>query len=187
MPTFYEGEPIETIEQTVAAGEWASAYEAARSAVSPMHRKEVKSAICLTAGVLLGSLLPLYRSRFLTVWVPVCGIFIFLCLAVWFFFFQPKEIRRWARELYGSNALLALPQKITVFRDSVVIENEREKILEYWTDFFRCIETEKAFILSGGMERNLLVISKNGLAPEQVDRLSAHFSHTFASRYLKSR
>ncbi len=186
MPTFYEGSPIAEIEQTVSADEWAGAYYTAQSTLFPIRRREVKAGICVTAAVLLGSIIPVYRFRFSTVVGPVCGILFALALAAAFYFFQPNEIRRWGRTLYRANALLSIPEKITVYRDSVIIENEHEKILEYWTDFAKCVETKDAFVIAGGLERNLLTIQKRGLPKEQTDALSVHFANTFATRYEKT-
>jgi hypothetical protein len=187
MPTFYEGKPIEIIEQSVSSAEWASAYYTAQSSYSLIHRKEIKAGACITAALLIGSIIPSYHYRFSTVWGPACGIFITLALSAVFYFVQPNEIRQWAEKLYRSNAILALPEKITVYRDSVVIENEREQFLEYWTDFAKCIETKDAFVITGGLERSLLTIQKRGMTQEQQSRLSAHFADAFASRYQRNR
>lgn len=185
MPTFYEGKPIETVEQTVAAEDYASAYYSVQSSLSLLHKREVKAGICVSLAVIVGSTIPLYYARFLSLFGPVCVIIIFLATAANYFFIEPTAIQNWAEELYDSNALLALPQKITVYRDSVVLENEHETFTEYWTDFYRCIETRGAFIMNGGRERDLLILKKEGLSEEQKSRLSAHFADTFASHYQK--
>ena len=185
MPTFYEGKPIEVIEQAVSADEWASAYYTAQASISLMHRREVKAGICITAALLVGSIIPVYHSKFSTAWAPACVIVILLALSLVFYFIQPNEIKRWAAELYRTNALLALPEKITILRDSVTIENEHEQFLEYWTDFSKCIETKNAYVITGGRERNLLTVQKRGLTEEQKNKISAHFADAFASRYQK--
>lgn len=185
MATSYEGSPIEVIEQTLSAEEYAPEYRAAGGILSPWSRRGVKAGLCLSAALLVGSVIPLYRARFSTFFGPVCGVALCVAFAALFYFYQPREIERWAAELFRSNALLSLPQRISVYRDSVVIESERERILEYWTDFAGCLEDRKAFVFAGGRERNLLVIKKQGLSPEQTQRLSEHFSAAFAFRYQK--
>ncbi len=185
MPTFYEGKPIETVEQTVAAEDYASAFYSVQSSLSLMHKREVKAGICVSLAIIIGSMIPLYYSRFFSLLGPICTIIIFLACAANFFFVQPNTIKNWAAELYGSNALLAMPQKITVYRDSVVLANECETFTLYWTDFYRCIETRDAFVMNGGRERDLLILKKSGLSEEQKHRLSAHFFDTFASHYQK--
>lgn len=185
MPTFYEGKPIEVVEQTISADEYACAYYAAQSTGSLIHKREVKAGICVTLAVITVSVIPIYLRRFFTFWGPVCTAFVLLGLAAVFFFVQPNDIKSWAEKLYHSNMLLSLPQKISIYRDSVVVENEREQLAEYWTDFFSCIETGDTFVFNGGRERNLLIIKKQGLSEEQRKRLSAHFFNEFASRYHK--
>lgn len=185
-PTFYEGKPIEAVEQTVNAADYASAYYVVQSSLSLMHKREVKAGICLSLAVITGSIIPIYHAKFFTFWGPFCGIFVLLGLAAVFFFVQPNDIKNWAKELYRSNALLALPEKIIVYRDSIVADNGRERFTEYWTDFYGCIETKDAFIMNGGMERNLLIIKKEGLSTEQKNKLSTHFADTFASRFQKT-
>ncbi|MBW7572921.1 YcxB family protein [Caproiciproducens faecalis] len=186
MPTFYEGGPVHTVEQTVGSEDYAEAYYTAQSAVSPMHRKWVRAGICLSAAIVIASFIPFYRARFFTCWGPACGIVLALALGFLFFFIQPNDIRKWAAELYRSNRLLELPQKIEIYRDSVVIETSCEKILEYWTDFSKCIETPAAFVVTGGRERDLLLIKKQGLSNEQIKKISEHLAGAFASRYVKS-
>lgn len=186
MPTFYEGGPVHTVEQMIGPEDYAAAYAAAQSAVSPMHKKWVKAGICASAAIVIASFIPFYRTKFSSCWAPACGIVLALALGFLFLFVQPGDIRRWAAELYRSNALLALPHKIELFRDSVVFENSCEKILEYWTDFAKCIETPSAFVLTGGRERELLIIKKQGLTNEQREKISAHLAGAFASRYVKS-
>lgn len=186
MATYYEGGPIAVIEQTLTGGEYASGYRASGALLSSFHRRGVKAGLCLSAAVLIGSFIPLYRAKFTTFFAPACGIVLCAVFAALFYFYQPRETERWAADLFRSNALLSLPQKISVYRDSVVIESERERILEYWTDFSGCLENERAFVLTGGRERNLLLIEKNGLSPEQEKVLSEHFSSVFARRYMKN-
>nr|WP_319489601.1 YcxB family protein [uncultured Caproiciproducens sp.] len=185
MPTFYEGKPIEIIEQTVDPEDYAAAYYTAQSAISPMHKKWVKAGICLSTAIVIASFIPFYNARLATCWAPAGGIVLALALGFLFFFVQPNDIKKWADELYRSNGLLALPQKIQLYRDSVVLENSCEQILEYWTDFNKCLETGAAFVLTGGRERELLIIKKRGLTNEQTETISAHLAGTFASRYVK--
>ncbi|NLJ31036.1 MAG: hypothetical protein GX424_05470 [Clostridiales bacterium] len=185
MPTFYEGKPIATVEQSLREPDYAAAYYAAQSTVSLLRRKEVLSGICLTVAVVGGSLIPLfYRTPgLLGGLIAVCALG--LGSALLFFFVQPHDIRSWAGEIYRSNALLALPQTITVYRDSIVAKSEKETFQEYWTDFARCVETRDAFVLVGGRERWILTVQKEGLEKSERETLSAHFQDAFARRYQK--
>lgn len=186
MPTFYEGKPIEIFEQVIDADDYAAAYYTAQEAISPMHKKEVKACLCLSVAAVIGALIPAYHTHSATFWVPFGGIVLAVLLAVLFYFVQPNDIKKWAAQLYRFNALLALPEKISIYRDSVLIENQYEQLMEYWTDFFKCVESKSAFVAIGGRERNLLIIKKQSLTEEQRNQITAHFSDAFASRYQKS-
>lgn len=185
MPNFYEGKPVAVLEQSLTAAEYGKAYYAAQSTVSLFHRKEVSSGVCLTVTVAAGALIPLFYRvpGLLSTLIAVCAVG--LGFAALLFFVQPNDTRSWGGALYRSNALLELPQEISVYRDSVVVKSERETLREYWTDFSRCVETEDAFILVGGWERWLLTLKKDGLSPEEKEALSAHFRDAFARRYQR--
>lgn len=187
MPTFYDEKPIEVLEQTVSAEEYAEAYYTAESSASLISRREIRAGLCVTLAVLCASSIPIYRTRFSTFFGPVCGILAFLGLAAVFFFLQPSDIRDWAKRVFQSNRLLALPQKISVYRDSIVLESDKECFTEYWTDFVRCTETPTLFALIGGRERSLLIVKKEGLSPEQTERISTCLFNAFAARYQKFR
>lgn len=186
MPTFYEGNPVDILQQDISAEDYAAAYYTAQESFSLLHKKEVKAGLCLTAAIVIGSFIPIYRTRFSSYWIPAYGIVLAVLLAVLFYFIQPNDIRKWAADVYRSNALLALTEKISIYRDSVIIENEHEQLMEYWTDFSKCVESKSAFIVIGGLERNLLIIKKQGLTEQQINKISAHFGDAFASRYQKS-
>lgn len=186
MPMFDKGSAIESMEQEITAQEYAEAFYAAQDSLSLMHKKEIKAGLCVSAAIIIGSFIPFYRTHFISFWLPAGGITIALLLAFLFYFVQPKDIKRWAVKLYEHNLLLSLPEKITVYRDCVIVQNSYEEILEYWTDFWKCIETKSFFAAIGGRERKLLIMKKQGLTNQQIEKLSAHFEDAFASRYQKS-
>ena len=183
MPTFYEGRPIEILETELTRKDYESAYLLQEKYQSPFHRPAVKSGMCATAAVLIISALPYYLSRFSTIWAPVCGILIFVLLAVFFGNIQPRFIREWASQIFESNRLLSLKTTALIYRDSIICENEYEKFTEYWTDFSRCLEGDEYFVLSGGFHRQLLILDKKNMNEGQRQALSQHFANAFASRY----
>ncbi|QEY35207.1 hypothetical protein FL966_09235 [Caproiciproducens galactitolivorans] len=186
MPTFYGGGPIETVSQTISSEDYANAYYAAYCASSPLRRRWVRAGIFLSAAIVIASCIPCYRAHFSTFWVPCGGIVLALAFCFLFGFVQPNDLKKWGARLYRSNALWSIPQQVEIYRDSVVIKNSYEQILEYWTDFSMCMETGSAFIAAGGRERELLIIKKQDLPNERVEAISAALSGAFAARYLKS-
>lgn len=185
MPTFYEGKPIAVVEQSLSAADYASAYYAAQSTISRLRKKEVSAGICVTLAVASGALIPLFYRIPGVLGGLIAACVAFLGFAALLFFVQPNDIRSWAGELYRSNRLLALPQTVSIYRDSIIAKNERETFQEYWTDFSRCVETKDAFVLVGGRERWLLAVKKDGMDRTVKETLSAHFHDAFAWRYQK--
>lgn len=185
MPTFYEGGPVEILEFELTQKDYESAYLLQEKYQSPLNRPAVKTGLCITAAAVIISVFPYYLSKFSTVWAPVCGILIFLLLAVFFGYTQPKMTREWAAQVFQSNRLLPLKSTVLIYRDSVVYENEYEKFTEYWTDFSKCLEGDEYFVLTGGFHRPLLILEKNRMNEGQQQALSQHFANAFASRYHK--
>ena len=185
MSTFYEGEPVQKLEQQLTQPDFETAFLSYEHSISPLHRPAVRAGICVTAAVLFGSMIPWYAARFATVWFPLCGILLTLALAVYFCREQPKAVRRWAGNLFRSNRMLSLPCSVAVYRDSVAVKNEYETLTLYWTDYGACLEIGQYVILSGGLSRNFLILKKQGLTGEQQAALSAHFRNTFAARYRR--
>ena len=185
MPTYYEGNPVIKIKQVLKRSEFTEFYLVRESFLSPLHHPKVKAGICLTGAMILGSLILWNFRRFSTVWTLSCGILAFLLLGIFFLFVQPNIIGRWAEKVFDSNQLLKLETTISVYRDSVLIENEFESYIEYWIDFERCLETDQLYLLIGGFNRSFLIVSKEEMDKSQRELLSTHFSNVFCQRYRK--
>ena len=185
MPTYYEGEPILTIKQSLKKEEFREAYLLQEKGFSPFHRPKVKAGICLTAALIIGSSLPFCSRWFSTIFAPVCGILTCLFLACFFVFIQPNFMRNWAEKVFESNRFLKLETSISIYRDSAVMENEWERFTEYWVHFEKCLESDRLYVLIGGINKSLLVLSKAEMTDFQRQQLTAHFKNTFATRYRK--
>lgn len=186
MPSFYEGDPIAVLEQKLTQEEYAAAYVLSQEGLTPANRKEFKVAVCVAAAALTGSAIPLYYSYFYSAWLPGIVLAFFLLLGVYFAVVIPRNIREWGKTLFAACRLVQLPTKISVFRDSVRIENGTETITEYWTDFRACMENSRYIVLTGGRQRSRLILKKDGLSPADQERLSTHFKNTFVRRYRRA-
>lgn len=187
MPTFYEGESIETLTVTLNSNDFQNGFLLAEQNISPLHHRGVKAGLCLTLAALIGSVTPLYIYHFASFWIPICGIICALAAAVFFFVKQPQIIQKWAAQVFESNQLLGLKSEIVLYRDSVTIQNGYEKGLEYWTDFEKCLENSDYFVMTDGSNRQLFIIKKQELSQEQLALVSTHLMNTFARRYHKIR
>ena len=186
MPTFYEGEPIAVVQQTLTEEEYAQAAVFADSMRAVINRRGVRAAICLTAAALAASSIPAYRYQYATAWIPIvfsCGM---LLLAGYFFFTQPKRKKMREAGVFRGTRALAEPCVVSIYRDSVAVETSLEKLRAYWTDYYACYENRDYIICAGGWDRNLLILAKKNIPEGQREAVSAHMQNTFASKYRRA-
>ena len=85
MPTFYEGDPLAVVRQTLTAEQYAQAAVLAESHRSIWNRRGVRAAAALTVAALAFSCIPLYRYQYATAWIPLVIGCLAVLLAAWFF------------------------------------------------------------------------------------------------------
>lgn len=182
MAELSRGEPVAVLEQQLTAREYAQASLQCENVLFPLQRTGVSTGACLCAALLVASMIPWYSLRFATVFLPAAGILFFLALALYFWREQPRRRLQKALARFGSSQLLGLPGRVIVFRDGVRLENSNETWGEFWTDFSGCVELPEYVVLWGGISRPLLILKKNALPQEQMQRLCAHLKNEFAGR-----
>lgn len=187
MPTFYEGEPIATVYQTLKEEAYAKASVFAESYRSVWNRRGVRAAAALTVSALAFSCIPAYRYQYATAWIPIVTGCLAILLAVWFFFVQPENKRKRAVSYFHKNPFWKEPCKISLYRDSVCCDTQYEKICAYWSDYHACYENPEFLVVTGGWDRYLLIIEKKNIPPEQREAVSAHLREQFARRYVWSK
>lgn len=185
MPTFYEGEPIAVVQQTLTEEEYAQAAFFADSMRAVINRKGVRAAICLTAAALALSSVPAYLNQYATAWIPFVFAGLALLLAAYFFFTQPKRKKAHEAAVFRETHVLAESVTISVYRDSVAAESQVEQLRAYWTDYCACYENREYIVCAGGWDRNLLILAKKNIPEERREAVSAHMQNTFASKYRR--
>ena len=182
MPTFYEGEPIATFTFQVEESDFQEALFLELNFRSNMHRQEVKVGICATLAIFFAAMIPIFYGRFRSFWMPMIAVGFVVILGLFFLFWQPKSFRQLGAEFYRSNQLLSKKQTASVYRDSLIYQNDCETITQYWTDFDRCIENKSGLLLVGG-EHRLLILKTDVLSEEKQKQISEHMQAVFASKY----
>ena len=177
-------EPV-AVAQTLTERDYAEATAAVKYFGAPMKRRSIRAAVLLTVAVIAAAFLPISReNRSATgaIWalVILCAA---AAAAVWAF--QPPKERRDAARWLRSCPLAALPQTATVSPDRAVVENECERMTEYWTEFSVCVETERLIAAAGGQERSLFVVKKEGLPQDEAERLSELMRYAFDGRWYR--
>ena len=108
-----------------------------------------------------------------------CGFAIF-----YYGFLLPHWVSQQGEASFDSQKLLGEPCEIQLYRDSYQIRNRWETISGHWTDHTACMETEELFVVTGGWDRNLLIIPKRSLEQGQVQDVHTHFERTFAKKFF---
>ena len=65
------------------------------------------------------------------------------------------------------------------------MKSDVEQYTGHWTDNTACVESPRLFVLTGGWDRNLLILPKRSLTDQQVEQLREHFERTFVRRYVR--
>ncbi|HCW80645.1 MAG TPA: hypothetical protein DG942_06015 [Ruminococcaceae bacterium] len=175
--------PSIVVEQKVTVEDYSRAASAVRYFSAPFKRRSFRALIFITVAAVSASLVFSCRSSgFGKEKIPEAIAIISAAVAAAIWFLQPPAESRSAKRLFSSCALMSLPEKVTVYRDRVVIENSCESITEYWTDFFACVETDEMIAAAGGRKRFLVIVKKRGLAEKQLKILSSLFGYAFEGR-----
>lgn len=182
LPTYYEN-TIMDCEFSVSERDYADAWLLYQSRFGRLKGKNMKTVLCMVLAVLSGCYIPSYHSQYGTFWIPAMVALAALAGAVYVQILLPQRVLARGGELYRSNGFLSLPSHLQLYRDSYCEENEYEKIVGHWTDHLGCSETNSLFVVMGGWDRELLVIPKRNLTPEELQRVSEHFQNTFVEKY----
>lgn len=158
-------------------------YFLMRKMVSPLHLPRVQGGLCLTGAALCATMIPTSLTYFGNLWGPVGGILFFLLLTGLFGWVIPSLTRSHGAWMFTTNRTLSLPYTMSIFPDHFVWENPHERVLAYWTDVHRCLENKRYYVLTGDLEKPLLVIQKAGLSTQECGELSRIFQKAVAGRY----
>ena len=184
MPTFYEGAPILEATFKIEKDLYVESLYKVETNKNFFAKKEIKAGICIATALLFAVNIPNYLRNYGNFIVPV--IIILACfLCAWFFAsIQPSEIRKLYEKKYETNKLLSLSQKVTLYRDSMIYENEFEKFSLYYTDFDLCFEDDKVIVLCGA-KRDFLLINKESLTNAEKEKTSESLKNAFAAKYKR--
>lgn len=184
MPTYYEGS-VGSVKTQVTREEFSAAWRLDQEKNGRLKNIGVKRVAAVAAFLLvLVWGIPVYSRYFATIWAPLVlaagsGFAIF-----YYGFLLPHWVSQQGEACFDSQKLLGEPCEIELYRDSYQIRNRWETISGHWTDHTACMETEELFVVTGGWDRNLLIIPKRSLEQGQVQDFHTHFERTFAKKFF---
>ena len=182
MPTFYEGAPVLETSFKIEKDLYVNSLYKNETSLSLFKRKEVKAGICVAIALLF--IVNISNYKFDSFINPIVLAILFLSWAWFYFKTQPNIIMKLYEKRFETNKFLSLSQKVTLYRDSMIYENEYEKFSLYYTDFDFCMEDDKIIVLSGA-KRDFLLINKENLTNAEKEKTSEALKNAFAAKYKR--
>ncbi len=178
--------PIIEIQGKINRRDFQAGYFLAQKNVSALHLPKVQAGLCLTGAAVCASMIPTWLAYFFSCLAPAGAACFFLALAGLFGFVIPSAAKSRGAALFASNQTLSLPYTVSFFPDRFVLENERESILEYWTDVELSLENKQYYVFKGNLEKPLVVIPKHGLTEKEKQVITELLQHRLVSRYRRA-
>lgn len=149
--------------------------------------REWKASVFFALAMLM--LFILMRSGFDVSSNPLSPLILAACvfMCIFYIIILPAAAEKKGRATFRKSSLLCMEYEIKIFRDRLEMKNKNEYLKRYYTEITDCIETNEIFVLIGGIEKNLLVISKNGLQEDEKDQLSRIFRKEMIRQYRKTK
>lgn len=187
LPTYYEG-AVGSVHTGVTREEYIEAWRLDQEQNGRMKKLDLKKlTVCLLLALIVFVGLPLYSRLFETQWVPLLLALCCVGLNVYYGLYLPRWAARMGGLSFDTNRLVGEVCDICLYRDSYTVQNSMEQYTGHWTDNTACVETPRLFVVTGGWDRNLLILPKRSLTQQQAEELRAHFERTFVRRYLRKK
>lgn len=173
--------------QTASAEDYARAAVFAEQELTPTGKPFVRAVLCAAGAAISASTAPLSLREYGTMWIPLLFMAAFAAAGLWLFFGEPQRRYRERLALFATAPVFSLGTAVSFYRDFLLLTNECEELLVYWTEFSSCLENDEFAVLSGFSERRLVLLKKETLSPADRERFSAFLENTFASSYRSIR
>lgn len=137
----------------------------------------------------LGALFVMMIENFDLASVPTASIVILISMymCTHYVYLLPRKAKLKGEHIYKSSGLLSKQKRFKIYRDHFIFKNEYEYLKRYYTELSDCIETDDCFVLIGGTDHKVTVISKSSLEASVIEKLSEHFSHEMIRRYRRAK
>ena len=119
--------------------------------------------------------------------VPVACVILLVCIYMcsYYLYMLPKRAKLRGEHIFKSSKLLSKNCKYYIYRDHFIMKSENETLKRYYTELTDCIETDDIFLLIGGFENRVTVISKRYITQSQRQLLSEHFQRETIRQYRR--
>lgn len=178
---------IESFENKISIKDYALAYQLYDARKGSSWGKEWKATVFFILSLVM--LFILLMENFNLAKVPVVAIVLLICMymCTYYIYNLPQKAKLEGEHNYRISKLLSKPFKVEIYRDCLIIKNEYEYLKRYYTEISDCFETDNSFVLIGGMEHNIVVISKKTLDDNQIENISGHFQREMIKQYRRTK
>ncbi len=120
---------------------------------------------------------------------PVVTLMLMVCMYMcsYYVYMLPAIAKLKGEHIYKSSRLLSKEYFFEIKKDCFIMKNEHEYLKKYYSGLTDCIETDDIFMLAGGIDNTIIVISKRCLSGEENSELSAFFKREMVKQYRRAR
>lgn len=179
--------PIECFKNKITIQNYAEAYRIFDLRHGASSGREWKASVFFVIGLVM--LFFVLMQNFNLAKVPVSIIVLLICMymCTHYLYLLPKRAKLRGEHIYKSSKLLSKPYQTEIYRDYFVMKNDCEYIRKYYAEMSDCIETDDLFVLIGGIEKPISVISKKCLTEEQCSNISELFKKEAVRIYRRTK
>ena len=177
---------IAEFDNNIKIKEYAQAYQIYDLRRGRSSGREWKSSVFFFLAVAMLFMLSLDNFNIVKNPVTAIVLMISMYMCTHYVYLLPKKAKLQGEHIYKSSRLLSKKYRFIIKRDYFEINNDYEFLKRYYTEIIDCIETNDTFILIGGMEHIVTVISKRCLTDEQIETISVFFKSEMIRVYRRS-
>ena len=120
---------------------------------------------------------------------PVTTLVLLICMYMcsYYIYILPKKAKLRGEHIYKTSRILSKEYSFTVKKECFIIKNDYEYIKKYYSELTDCIEIDDMFLLAGGIENRIIVISKRCLSQDEKIHLSDFLKRETVKKYRRTK
>ncbi len=178
---------ITEFDNEVKIDEYAKAYQIYDLMHGKSKGREWKSSFFFILSLIMFFILTAEKFNLSKIPVTAIVLLISMYMCTYYLYLLQKKAKLQGEHIYKSSHLLSKKYHFIINRNFFTVKNEFEYIKRYYTEITDCIETDEIFVLIGGMEHGVNVISKRCLTKEQSELLSEYFKSEMVNEYRRTK
>lgn len=113
---------------------------------------------------------------------PVC---VYLCIH--YVCILPQKAKAEGKKIFDTSYLLSQESSFEFYKEYFTMSNQYEFLKRYYSEITDCIETDDIFLLGGGMQNAVIVISKSCIDEKKCSSVSRFFQNEMVTQYKRTK